>query len=121
MIDLIASALIDSAIPKQSELDRCDVPQMSQILREAVARHEGSFIKIESCVARSLVAIARFRSIEGGTTTTQWATFYGSQQSGEVYWRWDSYGTSLNSQILNTPTFAGEYFNRPSVYNRLAR
>ncbi len=119
MIDLIASSLfLTAAQPKQSVLDRCDVPQMTRILRRENEVRGHDFLKIERCEARSLVAIAKFRMINReGSTETWWATFYGRLEQGRSVWRFDSASTSLGSQIINTPTYAGIYFN--SVRGRL--
>lgn len=91
---------------------------MAQILKDVDARHGYDFLRIEGCAAKTLVAIARYRTINpDGATETRWATLYGRLEQGRSVWRFDSSGTSLDTQIINTPTYAGTYFN--SVRSRL--
>ncbi len=107
MLDLLASALIEIAQPKQ-RIPTCNTHVMLPLLQQAERSIGLKPTRIDQCADYNGYAIVRYRAIWQGRETTRYGTFEAREG------RWDSRGSSpYPSGLLDAfPRWAADYLEQ---------
>ena len=104
MLDLLASALIEIAQPKQ-RFPTCNAPVMLRELQRADRPAGVEPTRIEQCADRNGYALVRYRAIWQGQNTTRYATFV----TRDGAWKWDGTSPYRDGILDSLPRYAADY------------